>query len=476
MCLQEMRAVTKSYNKADSKKESLKDSKTEYSVYHVKENLSPASQKALIAVLYKVHGYLKKCEEDSSEPEKKEFVISMREIKNAIQYNGDNLEQVQELLYELKEFKLEYFVLRKDGTRFKEVFPILTYLKIDETEFTYDINQVIKDKMLDRDAYYRFLLLVQNPVTNKYSNKYVRLLYNMCINYVNLETGVGSKSISIDALRFFLSLSESDYPEFKEFHRTLMKKIDLQINKLLKINFEFSSFNKMDKKVISTLLSYYDPNVIKMIQQYEHIHYSMEEFFEEPAMVINNPQMLDFIESNHLSLKIIAEKLKEAFEAGVPEENYEEFLLFIKIVCERNKVPKKSIANAFYENMVTDSNIQLFSQKIEGVKKKKSKFDQKLISLYIDREIDKAIPFLRERRHIFKELLNRYESNMTISVYKNSLTEEELFEARDIFKVMLPDIQKIDGFPVVTFADWKQDPENSHMFKILKEYVHTEDE
>lgn len=189
--------------------------------------------------------------------------------------------------------------------------------------------------------------------------------------------------------------------------------------------------------------------------EYKELDKLNSKFFSDFS--INKQEIIDFIEKNNISPKLISTKLDKLNEIGMNMKYFSDYLIHIKKISEN--LNNTNIPSFFIENIENRVYLSDFVEKLENEKiiLKEESIQQKK---YLTMEVQKAEKYLRNKNELFLQLLNEYKSIhydecFVIQIFSNILQPKDLIGNKLIIKKLLPYIQKQKDYPYIAFDDWK---------------------
>ena len=155
-----------------------------------------------------------------------EYEIKIRDLCNILKYKGNNIEYIKQILRDLVDIKVEWNILGKDGNEWG-VAVLLAQAKIVNGVLTYGYAPVMRKRLHNPTMYAKINLSLQN----RFDSKHSLALYELFLDYFNVKIGYGETPfISVDDFRKLLGLKESEYREFKDLSKCIIKKATKEIN------------------------------------------------------------------------------------------------------------------------------------------------------------------------------------------------------------------------------------------------------
>jgi hypothetical protein len=380
---------------------------------------------------------------------KNRFTASFDELKNAIDYAGDN-EDLKEEILSLMQFVINLYEFEDTKTIMK-TSSILSFCEIDNNIIHYHYNDLIEIYVNKADMFKKALMLVQNQFHSKHS----RILYGLCLNNFDPDSGTGEITIYTEQVRRYFRLKEYEYPTFGEISRTLLKKAVEEINDKsnLFINMEYL---KQGKTVIAVKFKInLNAGNLLLVPGL-----NIEKKPEPSKELILNKELLEFLNKNKISVTLVQQRFNTIIDSGISTEFLAEYLLFIKSLYENNRTGVGQ--EAFLTNLSQKKNIEVFLQKLaaEEMNKYESQ-ESELHKLYTAYELVKAVDYLKHNRDLFIRLLAKHQDNPCL---KNTshLPFNMLENNIGIAQILLQDIQKSEDFLAISFEEWKEKMKNKN--------------
>ena len=159
--------------------------------------------------------------------DKEIFEISIFDLANALQYESKNDKHLKQVLKDLIDIKIEWNVLDKDKQNVWGALALLAEAKIVNGVLLYGYAPTLRKKLNNPNVYARINLSLQN----RFRSKHTLALYELCVDYFNLEKGIGQTPlISIEDFRKLMGLRDNEYKQFKHLNDALIKKALKEIN------------------------------------------------------------------------------------------------------------------------------------------------------------------------------------------------------------------------------------------------------
>lgn len=202
-------------------------------------------------------------------------------------------------------------------------------------------------------------------------------------------------------------------------------------------------------------------------KHYDELHQDLRLFQKEndiPSINLFNdncvfdPNIINYIISNEISSQAIINKLNSAKKHGITEILRDDYLLYLKEICEKSRTKN---LQTHYVNMINNKKYtEVFLQKIEAEKKEKE-INKELLEKYIEEEVEKARKFLVGKKEIYFSLIkenlnNPKKRHMAVVILTNTTDLEHLLGNKLIIRALLPDIHSLESYPYISFEEWKK--------------------
>lgn len=170
---------------------------------------------------------LAKAYDDFNSTEK--YQIRVRELVEMLDYKSHDDAHLKEALEKLTTTAVKWNVLGKDKTCEWGSFPLLAGAVIRQGVLTYAFSPFLKERLNNPRMYARISLSLQN----KFQSKHALALYELCLDYFDLERNYGETPfIPVAEFRELMGVDDEEYPEFARLNEKVIKKAVVEINAL----------------------------------------------------------------------------------------------------------------------------------------------------------------------------------------------------------------------------------------------------
>lgn len=173
--------------------------------------------------------------------------INLKDLCLLLEYNSKNIEYLKEILRGIRRADVEFNILHKDHTEWGNM-GLLSQVTIKYAGLTgvveYAFAPLLRERLYNPAMYIRLNLTLQNQFQSKYS----LILYELCLDYLNLKMGFGETPlIELEKLRELLGIGKDEYPEYKILSRHVIKKAVTEINNVSNIHIDVVTRRKSRK-------------------------------------------------------------------------------------------------------------------------------------------------------------------------------------------------------------------------------------
>jgi len=161
--------------------------------------------------------------------------MSLKDLCLLLEYNSNDIEYLKNVLRGIRRADVEYNILHKDRTEWGNM-GLMSQVVIENTGLTgeviYSFAPLLRERLYNPAMYIRLNLALQN----RFNSKYALILYEVCLDYLNLKTGYGETPyIELPRLRTLLGIAEEEYPKYKELSRRVIQRGVKEINDFSKL-------------------------------------------------------------------------------------------------------------------------------------------------------------------------------------------------------------------------------------------------
>jgi plasmid replication initiation protein len=180
--------------------------------------------------------------------EKEEHYINLKDLYSQLEYNSNDINHIKELLKNIVSINVEWNILRKDGKQEWGVVSLLSEVEICDGVLKYSFAPGLRKKLYNPSMYAKLNLSLQNKFTSKYSLG----LYEIFIDYFDLQRGQGETPwIEIGEFRKLMGLKDNEYSRYTDLNHYIIKKSIKEINELTDLHIDI--LTKKIKRSISAL-------------------------------------------------------------------------------------------------------------------------------------------------------------------------------------------------------------------------------
>jgi len=411
-------------------------------------------------------------------------------------------DRLKEALHGLNQTAIKWNIFGKDKKRVWESFPMLSGCRIPEHSgiCIFEFSSFLEERFLamGEEAYVKIDLII----SKKFQSKYALSIYCLALDFLILEMGYSEKRFTLEELRRYLALKESEYKLTADFSKRIIKPAEEEINKTSDMNIEIKPL-KEGKKIVGyklcmslkqgrareylerknklRQLANTNPNPAEETPQKQKI--------QKEIIQIQDENLRKFFAKYNISFTTdtFQEKLKETQEI-FGADKLENYLLFLIKYAEKeyNKGTIKNFAGFFVSLLKDNTQIDNYLFELEEEKKKQEQ-KRKFISMRLEEKLKDKYDFsikqeLIERiqnnyskyENIFTDtILNKinknsafYEFNfirrnngvVTQEILKSPFLAKEIFEFKELF----------DYIPM-SYENWKKSLPQAYFDNLLKE-------
>lgn len=155
------------------------------------------------------------------------YQIRVKELVEMLDYNSNDDSHLKEALEKLTTTAVKWNILGKDKSCEWGIFPLLSGAVIRQGVLTYAFSPMLKERLHNPRMYARISLSLQN----KFQSKHALALYELCLDYFDLERGYGETPyVSIAEFRELMGVDDEEYPSFARLNEKVIKKAVTEIN------------------------------------------------------------------------------------------------------------------------------------------------------------------------------------------------------------------------------------------------------
>lgn len=308
------------------------------------------------------------------------FFVNLNELKEAIGYNSTNNKYLKQALKDLIGTPIEWNILQKDKVVW-EVNSLLAGCKIEDNssicEFAF--SPFLRERLANPEMYTKLDLLV----SKKFKSKHTLAIYCLALDYLQVKINFGSKNLTLEELRKYLGLEDSEYPQVMNINQEIIKKAQKEINENSDLNISITPIRTSNRKILGFKFemsikeefveSYKVPKLRTQIESKQTDIFNDIEVIDVEAEEVKN----EIIKPKKELIKIELKELKEFFAEHkisiatntvqsnfkkVKEmfnDRFEDYLMFL-MNYTKEELKQKNIKNVsgFYVGLLKDD-IQL---------------------------------------------------------------------------------------------------------------------
>ena len=162
-------------------------------------------------------------------PDKEIHSVSVAELAAKLGYESNDLDYLKETLRALRNFEVEWNILRKDKKQEWGVAGLLASAEIKNGVCTYAFAPHLRPKLHNPRIYSKLNLRLQN----RFKGQYALILWEICFDYFDADRDQGETPfIPLETFRELLGIEGDEYPAFSIFNRAVIKPAIKEINNL----------------------------------------------------------------------------------------------------------------------------------------------------------------------------------------------------------------------------------------------------
>lgn len=234
--------------------------KTDQSFVHIKHNITIRQYKFWHLIIKSFGEQL----ENGVEPDSNGFFYqSTKDISDFIGYEVVR----SELKNDLEGLRVAPIVvnyLEKDGLPAEHFMGFISEYKVLGKRVGFRLPSVIENIVRNKQQHQQMFLLLNWDIFNSFSGKYEAIIYKLCRDYV----GIGrTPNFTLEKYREYMGVEETEYKEFKELNRWVIKKPVAELNKSELCDIEIDvEFEKKGRSVVGLYfkIKYARQNLLKL--------------------------------------------------------------------------------------------------------------------------------------------------------------------------------------------------------------------
>ena len=351
---------------------------------HIEHKSSLKERQVWLYLAWKAIPILKTLNANELEEKVIKLQVSLSEIKKAINYNGHNNERLKEIFNSLLSTTVKWNIFEKDNNRWGGC-NLLSYYEVESKKdtaiCTFAFNPFIQARLAYPDMYTRINLLISREFTSKSS----LAIYSLALDYLNIKNNYGEKVLTLEDLRKYLGLKDTDYKNSGDLYKWVIKVAEKDINDKsdmnIKIEVRKEDSNRLNSKIMSfklkmsikkEFMDFYKPqktinsitdskqpnlfdlesDLLKAPQNEEEKKPKIE---KSKLIKVENPELKKFYAGHKISIttNTVQNRLKEIQETL--QDKFENYLVFLMnyTVQEAKKNNINNLAG-FYIGLLKD--------------------------------------------------------------------------------------------------------------------------
>ena len=172
--------------------------------------------------------------------------VKIKDLASGLNFDSKNVQHLKDLLMGLMTTSVQWNILGKAKNQVWEAYPLIGGAKIERGELTYEFAKGLKEKLFNPSMYARISLSIQNKFTSKHS----LALYELCVDYFDLNRNQGETAwIDLDLFKSLMGINGREYKNFKSLNRRLIKEPLKEINESSDLYVEVD-YKKQQRKVV----------------------------------------------------------------------------------------------------------------------------------------------------------------------------------------------------------------------------------
>ena len=168
-------------------------------------------------------------------PHKEIHSVGVADLAAKLGYDSNDLDYLKETWRALRNFEVEWNILRKDKKQEWGVAGLLASADIKDGICTYAFAPHLRPKLHNPRIYTKLNLRLQN----EFKGQYALILWEICFDYFDTDRCQGETPfIPLETFKELIGLDETDYPVFKVLSRDVIKSALNEINALTNYHVE----------------------------------------------------------------------------------------------------------------------------------------------------------------------------------------------------------------------------------------------
>ena len=168
-------------------------------------------------------------------PDKEIHSVSVAELAAKLGYDSNDLDYLKETLRALRNFEVEWNILRKDKKQEWGVAGLLAEARIVDGICYYEYSPSMRQRLHNPRIYSKLNLHLQN----EFKGQYALILWEVCFDYFDTNRGEGETPfIPLQTFRELMGIEAGEYRTFKALNQTLIKPAINEINTLTNYHIE----------------------------------------------------------------------------------------------------------------------------------------------------------------------------------------------------------------------------------------------
>ena len=178
-------------------------------------------------------------------PHKEIHSVGVAELAAKLGYESNDLDYLKETLRALRNFEVQWNILRKDKKQEWGVAGLLAEARIVDGICYYEYSPSMRQRLHNPRIYSKLNLHLQN----EFKGQYALILWEVCFDYFDTDRGQGETPfIPLETFKELMGLDETDYPVFKVLSRDVIKSAINEINALTDYHVEVE-YKRIGRKV-----------------------------------------------------------------------------------------------------------------------------------------------------------------------------------------------------------------------------------
>ena len=257
------------------------------------------------------------------------FTMTIGDLKKSIDYRNTNNKDFKSILEELRDTKIEWNIFEKNEPSWGWDHLLSgCRVRLNSNVIEYSFSPFLREKLVNPEMYAKINLLISKNFKSKHS----LAIYCLALDYLFIKENYGEKTISLEDMRKFLGLEDSEYIKPSDLNFWVIQKAVLDINKDSDMNLSVEIKRGERNKIVAFKL--------KMSIKNEYLEsYKKQKL---PKLISTNKQISIFEEIKEEEIKIETEAVKPKRELiKIDSKESKEFFAEYKISISTNTVQNK---------------------------------------------------------------------------------------------------------------------------------------